>query len=178
MGFLRQVTYLDQDLLPEVDTRHIYLTSNPPGADVSFETDELWIILPDVRSITTPAHVNITVDPNMTPGWRTGYVRFVSHGFDGAVLEISQMGESVLINNRIFPTNHHRQAATRKSDRAWETDTIRATIRQPVGSGNFADQHGCVAAFFAGPAGLNPPGGPPAIYCLRFCAAVCEYTPP
>lgn len=42
---------------------------------------------------------------------------------------------------RQFLTNHYRQTATRKSDRAWKTDTIRATIRHPVNSGKFADQH-------------------------------------
>ncbi len=86
-----------------VDTRHIHVISNPPGVDVSFETDESWIILPDVASMTTPAYVSITVDPNMTPGWRTGYVRFHSGGFSDAMLEITQVGESVMSINRIFP---------------------------------------------------------------------------
>ena len=85
-----------------VDNRHIYVASNPPGIDVSFETGDSWIILPDIKRITPPAYVNITVNPNMTPAWRTGHVRFYSDGFNETVLEVTQMGESVLTTNRIF----------------------------------------------------------------------------
>lgn len=85
-----------------VDNRHIYVISNPPGVEVTFETDESWIILPDAKNVTTPAYVNITVDPNMAAAWRTGHIRFYSDGFNETVLEITQMGEAVFIKNRMF----------------------------------------------------------------------------
>ncbi len=85
-----------------MDNRPIYVISNPPGIEVSFETDESWIILPDVKNVTTPAHVSFTVDPNMATTWRIGHVRFYSDGFNEAVLEVTQMGESVFIKNRKF----------------------------------------------------------------------------